>query len=220
MSEEIKGEQLESANYTNIKESIINNEVDLQSDIGVTDGEQKDNVSSSSSSFGKFNSAEDLLSAYNNLQAEFTRKCQKLSELKKVGAEQQREYLSNDWDDKVAQFVSQNQNAKKYAKEICDVLLSDDIISQSKDSLKLAYQKVLSSKYKEPEDLINDEDFIKKFAENEKVRDYVLKLSLKNASVAPNIMGAKGSSLVKSKDVPTSIGEAGQIVLGLFKSKK
>lgn len=220
MIDENKGEQLEGANYTNIKESIINQDVNLQSDIGETDSEEKDSVSSSGSSFGKFNNAEDLLSAYNNLQAEFTRKCQKLSELKKVGAEQQREYLSNDWDNKVAQFVSQNQNAKKYAKEICDVLLSDDVISQSKDSLKLAYQKVLSSKYKEPEDLINDEEFIKKFAESEKVRDYVLSLSLKNASAAPNVMGAKGSSLVKSKDVPTSIGEAGQIVLGLFKSKK
>lgn len=32
-------------------------------------------------SIGKFKSTESLLSAYNNLQAEFTRKCQKLSEL-------------------------------------------------------------------------------------------------------------------------------------------
>ena len=35
-------------------------------------------------SLGKFKDAESLLSAYNNLQAEFTRKCQKLSQLQKL----------------------------------------------------------------------------------------------------------------------------------------
>lgn len=35
------------------------------------------------SSLGKFKSEQSLLEAYNNLQAEFTRKCQKLSELEK-----------------------------------------------------------------------------------------------------------------------------------------
>lgn len=35
-------------------------------------------------SIGKFKDTESLLSAYNNLQAEFTRKCQKLSELESL----------------------------------------------------------------------------------------------------------------------------------------
>ena len=36
------------------------------------------------SPIGKFNSPESLLEAYNNLQREFTKKCQRLSELEKV----------------------------------------------------------------------------------------------------------------------------------------
>ena len=39
---------------------------------------------SAEGSIGKFKNTESLLSAYNNLQAEFTRKCQKLSELESL----------------------------------------------------------------------------------------------------------------------------------------
>lgn len=48
-------------------------------------GEENSSVDSVASfddgSLGKFKDAKSLLDAYNNLQAEFTRKCQKLSEL-------------------------------------------------------------------------------------------------------------------------------------------
>ena len=38
----------------------------------------------SSASYGKFKSAEALLSAYNSLQAEFTKRCQRIKELESV----------------------------------------------------------------------------------------------------------------------------------------
>ncbi len=37
--------------------------------------------------FGKFKDAKSLLDAYNNLQSEFTRKCQKLAEIQKENNE-------------------------------------------------------------------------------------------------------------------------------------
>lgn len=214
-----EGEQLEDCNYIKSDESIISDN-DVSKSPASEEGENKSEKNDSGSLYGKFNNAEDLLTAYNNLQAEFTRKCQKLSELKKSEPLQQCEYLSNDWDDKVAQFINQNQNARKYAKEICEVLLSDSNISQSKDSLILAYQKVLSSKYKEPEDLLKDENFIKKVVENEQIKKLVLSQSLKNINSPPSVMGKTGATLLRSKVVPNSLDEAGQIVLGLFKNKK
>lgn len=52
-------------------------------------------------SIGKFKNTESLLSAYNNLQAEFTRKCQKLSELESLAEK----------------TASSNSTAEEYIKE-------------------------------------------------------------------------------------------------------
>lgn len=213
------GEQLEDANYTNVEKSIISEKVS-QSETGGIGSEDLCSEVAEGSSFGKFNSAEELLSAYNNLQAEFTRKCQKLSELKKSEVAQQCEYLSNDWENKVAQFVSTNQNAKKYASEICDVLMTDSVIASSKDSLNLAYQKVLSGKYREVDDLLKDKEFIEKVAECEDVKRRVLSQSLKGVVAPPSIMGKEGAVLRARGDAPKNIYEAGQVVLNLFKQKK
>lgn len=43
--------------------------------------QNKDENTQAQSSFGKFKTAEELLAAYNALQAEFTKRCQQLSEL-------------------------------------------------------------------------------------------------------------------------------------------
>ena len=52
----------------------------------------KDNKSFDNTTIGKFKDAKSLLEAYNNLQSEFTRKCQKLSELEKqIESEQEKE---------------------------------------------------------------------------------------------------------------------------------
>lgn len=48
----------------------------------------KDEAQKSEGSHGKFKDADALLSAYNSLQAEFTRKCQRLAELEKQKEEQ------------------------------------------------------------------------------------------------------------------------------------
>lgn len=56
-----------------------------QEGIALKEENEQDGASTlqSGSQFGKFSCAEDLVNAYNNLQAEFTRKCQKLSEIQK-----------------------------------------------------------------------------------------------------------------------------------------
>ena len=51
--------------------------------------EGSSNVDTEEKSFGKFKSSEALLEAYNSLQAEFTKKCQRLSELEKEKTNEQ-----------------------------------------------------------------------------------------------------------------------------------
>ena len=47
------------------------------------------------SHYGKFNSPESLLEAYNNLQREFTKKCQKLSEFEKQKTDNEKNETSH-----------------------------------------------------------------------------------------------------------------------------
>ncbi len=221
MEVENKGEQLESSNYTNCEKSKISENYNKESQSIISENDNcavsEDNASSS---FGKFNSADELLSAYNNLQAEFTRKCQKLSDLTKNGTEQQIEYSSEDWTNKVAQFVCEKQNAKKYASEISEVLMKDKEISKSKNSLNLAYQKVISNKYKEPEELLEDEQFISTYImKNKQLKDRLLKSALEEVKTSPSVIGSSGTSSLSRHNIPASFSEAGDIVLGLFKQK-
>ena len=71
---------------------------------GLSESQKNENIGIGSKvegSIGKFKNTESLLSAYNNLQAEFTRKCQKLSELESLAEK----------------TSSQNMGAEEYIKE-------------------------------------------------------------------------------------------------------
>lgn len=56
---------------------------DLQNQCGGGDCENLANDACQGSSYGKFKTAESLMDAYNNLQAEFTRRCQRIKNLEK-----------------------------------------------------------------------------------------------------------------------------------------
>ena len=62
---------------------------------------------------GKFKSVEDLYQAYNNLQSEFTKKCQKLSELEKD--KMQGSAPKRDFDAEFKAFLLENPEAYSFA---------------------------------------------------------------------------------------------------------
>src|SRR5574344_1723568 len=119
----------EQPNSEQALDSIVN---DKNENLGATTSQQ-------GSLLGKFNSPEDLLKAYNNLQAEFTRKCQKLSEIQKQVPEKGDNetshedetkklppaYEQEDWRSKVAVFLTENERAKGFSREISDEILKD-----------------------------------------------------------------------------------------------
>ena len=81
---------------------------------------QSDNFEKESQTFGKFKNAEALLEAYNNLQSEFTKKCQRLSELEKDKTEKatQEQNTESLLENNLNQFLSKNAEAKDYAEEL------------------------------------------------------------------------------------------------------
>lgn len=77
---EEKNISMEQPNAVNaqVAEAKLDEKADTTSGLNV---EKSGEGFSADGSIGKFKNTESLYSAYNNLQAEFTRKCQKLSEL-------------------------------------------------------------------------------------------------------------------------------------------
>ena len=139
--------------------------------------------SNNGSQYGKFKDVDSLLTAYNNLQAEFTRKCQKLSELEKndkenlekIELEKMPIFETDDWQNKVSNFLEQNKDAKKYANEISNYILNDPELQNDKNALELAWAKVVSEKYKSPESIVSDDKFIDDFVmSNEHIKQKII----------------------------------------------
>lgn len=194
------------------------------------DGTRAENLENGS--LGKFKDTESLLSAYNNLQAEFTRKCQALSQLQKeadnVKDEQEQTvqpvtpvYLNDDWNEKVYAFLENNIEAKPYAKEISQLIMQDENLASSDDALSLAWSKIAIKNYKSPKDNLEDDDFIQNYVlKSEKVKQAVvnhLSQQIKNNN-NPNLInsisgGSYGSVKIKT---PTSLLEAKELARKFF----
>ena len=79
ISQELENTDQIGQNKENFELSEINNS---QPEISVSEQENFSNTNEKIN-LGKFKDVSSLLTAYNNLQAEFTKKCQKLSEISK-----------------------------------------------------------------------------------------------------------------------------------------
>ncbi|MBQ3494589.1 MAG: hypothetical protein IJA69_04155 [Clostridia bacterium] len=205
-----------------------------QDDVQVADVKENEGTISSAnegSQLGKFKDAESLYEAYNNLQAEFTRKCQKLSELEKQ--KQQEEiveqpktpvFAQTDWTNKVSDFLQKNKQAKAYAKEISSIIMSNPELMNKDDALSLAWAKVVEQKFVSPEKIVNDEEYIDKYImSNDKIKSKILNEYIKELqkNSPPPIISVKNGgniSFPKQKQ-PTSLLEAKSLVEELFNTK-
>ena len=186
------------------------------------------NLESMGSSTKKFKSVEALTLAYENLEKEFTKKCQMLSALqaKQVCDNNSEEllpqYEKSDWFDKVTSFLNENELAKNYTKEISEVLINDSGIAKDKNALKLAFFEVLKKNYKTEKDLIESEDFLKDYVySNEKIKTTIIENYLNNLSLnktIPLISNVNGTNgLLAGKYKPKSIADAGRVAENIFK---
>lgn len=185
-------------------------------------------------SLGKFKDSDALLSAYNSLQAEFTRKCQRLKELEKQNEEQaelSREsetkestplYERENWTEIVADFLSKNDEAKAYSKEICAEIMNNRENYRDEKSLSLAYAKVMKNHLVEKSEVLKDGDFVENYIlSSDEIKDRVMKIYLKELSQnAPPKVLSSGMGEVFSKKVnrPTTLEEAKKLVQNLMEN--
>jgi len=202
--------------------------------------EKSEEVESKGSPYGKFRDATSLLSAYLSLQAEFTRKSQRLAELEKSNlssdslalpskmseeASENRDlplYKKEGWKGKVAAFLKDNPEAKSEVSKISRILLNNKTIAKSDDCLMLAYKLALADKYKDPASLVSDEAFLENYIlDNPRANELIIskyKNSLKNRPTAPAVITGQPTDLAKTpaKKLNT-LSEAGEVLRKMFK---
>lgn len=188
------------------------------------------------SNFGKFKDATSLLTAYENLEKEFTKKSQKLAELlkqqsiyedtaSKIVQEEKITPLfkQKDWQNEVSKFFIENPDAKVYAKEIASTLINDKEIANSKNCLKYAYALAELKNKVKPAELLNDPKHLEDIFSNQNIRNKIISEYLQEIQFNKNnlkfISGeAKSISPTRPNDKPKNLKEASNMLKKLLQS--
>lgn len=198
--------QLENSQGEEISQVIDG--VEVQNDLG--------------SKLKKFKDIDALVSAYNNLQSDYTKKCQALSSLQKrvneqVSPQQQLEDLQT----KAKEFFEANESAKKFSNEIAEIIFNNDEIKNSKNPFDKAWGEIAKKNYKSKDDLVRDEEFLQNYIfNNEEIKNKIVKdyFSSINFEVAPTLISAqRGSNMVLAPNSkPKTLKDATKIVEDMF----
>lgn len=212
------GEQPQMQEGDNVQEGIVDEGTTLKPE---ADG-----------SLGKFKDAESLLSAYNSLQAEFTKKCQKLSQTQKLldeavasDAESNKAepiFSTDHWNEAVTDFLKQNAKAKEYSGEIATEIMNDKELQNSPNALELAWARVMQKKFESPKTLALDKKFIdEQILSRQEVKEQVLNEYFKNLQnvKTPPVIAKSGTVAFVAPKEPKSMAEAKDMVEKLFNLK-
>lgn len=137
------------------------------------------------SPLGKFKNSTKLLDAYNELQSEFTRKCQKLSEVEKKLQEVSEENSSREktddaqnefaWKDKINEFLQSHSKASGLMEEIATVMAENKNQNAGIEELEKAYSKVIENKYIPENELVQNEEFLNKYIySNDQIKNKII----------------------------------------------
>ncbi len=156
---------------------------------------------------GTFKTVKNLKEAYESLRKVFTKNAMELAKLKNDNRESDKavtpdngvdkvqtptEDAKSDWNASVSQFFAENENARKYSKEIGYALVQDKELKNDKSPLQKAWIKVLEQKIMD--NAINNEDLEKIVMSNDMlkqkiIQEYLGKLNQKKSS--PTIIDSK-----------------------------
>lgn len=182
--------------------------------------EQANDTNLDDTSYGKFKSADELLKAYNSLESEFTKRSQKLKEFENT-TQQDKEippdepmYMASDWQLKVAEFVRDNPQAREYSEEIASIIMQDDALAKDKRCLEVAYDRVLAGKFRPPQKLLEDREFVESYIlRNDKIKESIISeyIDSLNKRQPPEVITKRGEISLTPPDRPKTIAEAGEL---------
>lgn len=166
---------------------------------------------------GKFKSVDDLFEAYNNLQAEFTRKSQRLSQLEKDKMSETSQ--DNVIENKFQTFLSKNQEAAAYADEIKSRAMQSESLKNDDACFDIVWAEMLyeklsgPNKAKEPivQNLVLKDEELKNLV----IENYMKQLQeQKTPVIMSSNSGERVTKTVAPK--PDSFEQAKKIVLDLL----
>ena len=172
----------------------------------------------SNENFGKFKDAESLLKAYSSLEAEFTKKSQKLAMLEVE--KQQKEEISqkqSELNKKIDDFVSKFDIVKPFSSALKETLANNNDAKLEEEAMHL-----ISKSYKTAEEYSRDGEFLNNYIYSNKdikdkiIKDYLSKITQNSPIKMDN--GASSISLTPPKQ-PTTIKEAGRLAKSIIKQK-
>lgn len=170
----------------------------------------------------KFKDIDALVNAYNNLQSDYTKKCQALSSLqKRVNEQVSPQQVLVDLQEKAKQFFEGNSNAQSFSNEIAEIILKDEKIKNSNNPFEDAWGEIAKKNFVNKNDLARDEEFLNNYIfNNEEIKNKIVKdyFSSINFEVSPTLISCqKGANmLLTPQNRPKTMGEAAKLVEDMF----
>ena len=133
-------------------------------------------------------------------------------------AEQKSAVFENEeeWKAAVDKFFEKTPSAKAFAKDIANAILDDPDLKADANCLNIALTRVLLDKFRTPEQLMSDGEFLEKYVFASKaVQDGIITRYLEGllAGKPPYTLSAGGMQCVAPQKKPKSIEEAGLMFL-------
>lgn len=178
----------------------------------------KDEIIGSNEGYGKFKDAESLLKAYTNLEAEFTKKSQKLKALETESAlRTEQEDKRAEIERKVGEFATKFDIIKPFSSALKESMINNENL----DIAEVAMDFVQKN-YKRAEDYIRDDEFLNNYVfSNQEIKDKIVKDYLSRVSQNSPIKVDLGSGNIPltPPNIPTTIQEAGRLAKSIIKQK-
>lgn len=166
---------------------------------------------------GKFKSVEALLDAYNNLEKEFTKKSQRLSQLEKDKTVEE-ENLSEELDKKFHSFLSSNLEAESFGDELKEKVQSDDNLKKMDDPFGYVWAEMIFEKLKNPnqdEKVLNNYILKNESLKNMVIENYVNQLTENKSPIKISSSGKRVGTTVSTQK-PETLKDAKKFLLDLL----
>lgn len=176
--------------------------------------------------YGKFKDAKSLLNAYNALQSEFTRRCQKVKELERENLLIKREQSDgksfldeHEWEKKA--FLEIFPGAEKEYSSLVETAFNSD---GSKGWLGRAYVKKLTDNYEDKIKYLSSIDYVKDAVNNnQELKNSIIKeylTSVESSKPTIKLISGNGMATVSPPSKPKSLADAGDLARQIFEKSK
>lgn len=164
---------------------------------------------------GKFKNSKALLEAYNSLQAEFTKKCQKLSEFEKTKVLEQTPEFQ---DERLEKFLSANHDIGSYKDEFQSFVKAEQ---NEIGSMEGEWAKFVLAKLSSFDEGYAEDPIVQKYIfQDEKIRNKIIQnyISELNHHKPPVVMTSQSGQRVAEQKpaAPSTLTEAKKLVEEMF----